>query len=91
MIEEWLQHTSTVVVGIQHGKEGANGEDVGVFREHHLDVDLWSMEIGDDRSDLDDELNHVVGGPDYIDICTIQRIKWRLLGPADTTDRSKCL
>ena len=59
----------TVVVGIQHGKESANGEDVGVFGEHHLEDDLWSMEIGGDWGDLGDELNHLPG-QDISTICT---------------------
>ena len=79
----------TVVVGVQHGKESANDEDVGVFGEHHLDDDLWSMGVDDGRFDLGDELNHLVGGLGYIHICTIQRIKWRLLGPADNTETSR--
>ena len=49
----------TVVVGIQHGKESANGEDVGVFGEHHIDDDLWSMEVGDGEFDLSDEMNQL--------------------------------
>ena len=29
--------TCTVVVGIKHGKQGANNKDVGVLVERHLD------------------------------------------------------
>jgi hypothetical protein len=35
MKKRWLL-TGTIVVGIQHGKQGADGENVGILREHHL-------------------------------------------------------
>ena len=28
--------TGTVVVRLEQGKEGANGENIGILREHHL-------------------------------------------------------
>lgn len=36
-IWEWAEHTGTVVVCLQQGKERADGEDVGVFlKDGHL-------------------------------------------------------
>lgn len=35
MKKRWLL-TGTIVVGIQHGKQGADGENVGILREHHF-------------------------------------------------------
>jgi len=32
----WEELTSTVVEGIEHGKERANGEDIGILGENHL-------------------------------------------------------
>jgi hypothetical protein len=39
-VSDWRQHTSTVVVGVEQGEEGANGEDIVVLGElRHGDVD----------------------------------------------------
>jgi len=33
---DMVERTSTVVEGIEHGKESANGENIGILSENHL-------------------------------------------------------
>lgn len=35
-----MLRTSTVVEGIEHGKQSANGKDVVILREHHFGLVL---------------------------------------------------
>jgi hypothetical protein len=75
----------TVIVGIQHSKEGANGENVGVLREHHLSDDLWSMDVGDGEIDLSDEQNHLGRKPGYMNYMYFHRIECPLLALRTTS------
>ena len=47
------QHTGTVVVCLEQGKEGADGEDVGVLGKHLDDFNTLERDVGGCRISKD--------------------------------------